>query len=88
MAEGRVEVDGEIITQLGARVDPDTAVIRVDGKRIPVAAREGVPRRQQAARRGQLDGRRGGPARPAVAASATDRSGSSTSAGSTPTPTG
>jgi 23S rRNA pseudouridine2605 synthase len=38
IAEGRVEVDGVVVTQLGARVDPDTAVIRVDGRRIPVAA--------------------------------------------------
>lgn len=37
IAEGRVEVDGEIVTRLGARVDPRTAVIRVDGKRLPVA---------------------------------------------------
>ena len=35
MSEGRVEVDGEVITQLGAKVDPETAVIRVDGKRHP-----------------------------------------------------
>jgi 23S rRNA pseudouridine2605 synthase len=38
IAAGRVEVDGEVVTQLGARVDPETAVIRVDGRRIPVAA--------------------------------------------------
>ena len=38
MAEGRVEVNGSVVTQLGARVDPETAVIRVDGKRLPVAA--------------------------------------------------
>jgi 23S rRNA pseudouridine2605 synthase len=38
ISEGRVEVDGTVVTQLGARVDPDTAVIRVDGRRIPVAA--------------------------------------------------
>ena len=38
MAEGRVEVDGVVVTRLGARVDPDTAVIRVDGRRIPIAA--------------------------------------------------
>jgi 23S rRNA pseudouridine2605 synthase len=37
IADGRVEVDGAVVTQLGARVDPDTAVIRVDGRRIPVA---------------------------------------------------
>src|SRR5690349_22789119 len=32
---GRVEVDGEIVRRFGARVDPKTQVIRVDGKRIP-----------------------------------------------------
>ncbi len=37
MAAGRVEADGTVITQLGAKVDPETAVVRVDGKRIPVA---------------------------------------------------
>ena len=37
MTEGRVEVDGAVVTRLGARVDPETAVIRVDGRRIPVA---------------------------------------------------
>jgi len=36
ISEGRVEVDGELVTQLGARVDPRTAVIRVDGARIEV----------------------------------------------------
>src|SRR3954451_16075944 len=38
ISEGRVEVDGVVVTQLGARIDPGTAVIRVDGRRIPVAA--------------------------------------------------
>lgn len=38
MAAGRVEVNGTVVTQLGARVDPETAVVRVDGERIPVAA--------------------------------------------------
>ena len=38
MAAGRVEVDGIVVTQLGARVDPESAVVRVDGDRIPVAA--------------------------------------------------
>jgi 23S rRNA pseudouridine2605 synthase len=37
IAHGRVEVNGEIIDVMGARVDPATDVIRVDGKRIPVA---------------------------------------------------
>ena len=32
---GRIEVDGEIVRRFGARVDPQTQVIRVDGRRIP-----------------------------------------------------
>ncbi|MGI9084775.1 MAG: pseudouridine synthase [Aeromicrobium sp.] len=35
MADGHVEVNGEIVTQMGARVDPVADVIRVDGKRLP-----------------------------------------------------
>lgn len=38
MAEGRVEVDGHVVLQLGARVDPERAIVRVDGVRVPVAA--------------------------------------------------
>jgi 23S rRNA pseudouridine2605 synthase len=34
ITDGRVEVDGRIVTELGTRVDPDTADIRVDGSRI------------------------------------------------------
>ncbi|MGY3317667.1 pseudouridine synthase [Arthrobacter sp. TE12232] len=34
IAEGRVEVDGHVVTELGMRVDPKTAVIHVDGLRI------------------------------------------------------
>jgi len=34
IAEGRVEVDGQVVTELGVRVDPQTAVIHVDGLRI------------------------------------------------------
>lgn len=35
MATGRVEVNGEITTQMGVRVDPLTDLVRVDGRRIP-----------------------------------------------------
>jgi 23S rRNA pseudouridine2605 synthase len=35
MLEGEVEVDGEVVTRLGTKVDPRTAVIRVSGKRLP-----------------------------------------------------
>jgi 23S rRNA pseudouridine2605 synthase len=35
MLGGEVEVDGEIVTRLGTKVDPKTAVVRVRGKRLP-----------------------------------------------------
>lgn len=35
MLEGSVEVDGEVVTRLGTKVDPRTAVIRVEGRRLP-----------------------------------------------------
>ncbi|MGN6129581.1 MAG: pseudouridine synthase [Nocardioidaceae bacterium] len=35
MLAGEVEVDGEVVTRLGTKVDPRTAVIRVQGKRLP-----------------------------------------------------
>ena len=34
--DGRVEVDGHLVTELGTRVDPDVSVIRVDGARVIV----------------------------------------------------
>ena len=35
MLAGRVEVDGEVVTRLGTKVDPRSAVVRVDGQRLP-----------------------------------------------------
>lgn len=35
--QGRVEVDGRRVREQGLRVDPRTAVIRVDGERVPTA---------------------------------------------------
>ncbi|MQW75337.1 pseudouridine synthase [Nocardioides sp. dk4132] len=35
MLDGLVVVDGEVVTRLGTKVDPRTAVIHVDGKRLP-----------------------------------------------------
>jgi 23S rRNA pseudouridine2605 synthase len=32
--DGRVEIDGQVVTELGSRVDPDVSVIRVDGARV------------------------------------------------------
>jgi 23S rRNA pseudouridine2605 synthase len=35
MLDGEVEVNGEVVTRLGTKVDPATDVIRVSGKRLP-----------------------------------------------------
>jgi 23S rRNA pseudouridine2605 synthase len=35
MLGGKVTVDGEVVTRLGTKVDPLTAVIRVSGQRLP-----------------------------------------------------
>jgi 23S rRNA pseudouridine2605 synthase len=35
MLAGEVTVDGEVVTRLGTKVDPGSAVIRVSGKRLP-----------------------------------------------------
>jgi pseudouridine synthase len=37
IAQGRVEVDGRVVREQGLRVDPRSAVIRVDGERVPTA---------------------------------------------------
>jgi 23S rRNA pseudouridine2605 synthase len=34
ITDGRVEVDGRVVTELGTRVDPQTSVVRVDGARV------------------------------------------------------
>jgi 23S rRNA pseudouridine2605 synthase len=36
IAEGRVSVDGQIVTEFGRRVDPASAIIHVDGVRVVV----------------------------------------------------
>lgn len=36
ITDGRVEVDGRLVTELGTRVDPETAEIRVDGSRVVI----------------------------------------------------
>lgn len=38
IAQGRVEVDGRVVREQGVRIDPQTAVVRVDGERVPTAA--------------------------------------------------
>ncbi len=34
--QGRVEIDGRVVTQLGVQVDPDTQTIKCDGERLNV----------------------------------------------------
>jgi 23S rRNA pseudouridine2605 synthase len=34
ITDGRVEVDGRVVTELGTRVDPHMSVVRVDGARV------------------------------------------------------
>ncbi|WP_347350833.1 pseudouridine synthase [Intrasporangium sp.] len=34
IAEGRVEVDGQVVTELGVRIDPKRQVVHVDGDRV------------------------------------------------------
>jgi 23S rRNA pseudouridine2605 synthase len=34
ITDGRVQVDGQVVTELGTRVDPDASEIRVDGARV------------------------------------------------------
>ncbi len=41
IAEGRIKVNGEVVSELGAKADPDTDRIEVDGRRLHTA----VPRR-------------------------------------------
>ena len=38
IAAGRVSVDGRVVDQMGLRVDPATAVVAVDGRRVNVRA--------------------------------------------------
>lgn len=35
MLTGEVSVDGEVVTRLGTKIDPTTAVVRVSGRRLP-----------------------------------------------------
>ncbi len=39
IAEGRVQVDGEVVTELGTRVDPETQTIKCDAERLRIPRR-------------------------------------------------
>lgn len=34
IVEGRIEVDGQVVTELGTKIDPETADVRFDGERV------------------------------------------------------
>jgi 23S rRNA pseudouridine2605 synthase len=40
--EGRVRVDGEVITRQGTKIDPTASVVEVDGERVTIASPEWV----------------------------------------------
>ncbi|MDO9485414.1 MAG: S4 domain-containing protein, partial [Actinomycetota bacterium] len=37
IAKGRVKVNGELVVEQGMRIDPLTAVVHVNGQRVPTA---------------------------------------------------
>src|SRR6187431_732105 len=39
IAEGRVSVNGRVVTELGTRADPQSDAIRVDGRRVRASSR-------------------------------------------------
>ena len=64
ITEGRVEVDGELVTELGTRVDPHKQQVRVDGSRVRVNPNHvtlalNKPRKVLSARRKKLENRVG-----------------------------
>jgi len=62
IAEGRVSVDGEVVRQMGRRIDPAVAVVRVDGARVELRDDMVAPGAEQAARHVVGDVRRTGQA--------------------------
>ncbi len=40
--EGRISINGQTVTQLGTRVDPESDAVRVDGRRVRTPAREPI----------------------------------------------
>ena len=88
MLAGEVEVDGEVVTRLGTKIDPRTAVVRVSGKRLPPITPHvylvlNKPRGVVSTMSDPA-----GPPHASRTSSTTGPSGSSTSAASTPTPRG
>ena len=96
IAAGRVTVDGKVVREMGRRVDPDTAVVHVDGSRIVL--REDLVYLALNKPRGMLSTMSDDQGRPCVGDLVVERGhgradstaargrGCSTSAGSTPTP--
>ena len=86
MLDGQVEVDGEVVTRLGTKVDPRTAVIRVDGQAAAAGHRRTSTWCSTSRAASSRRCRTPRAAAPSPTSSPTGPSGSSTSAGSTPTP--
>jgi 23S rRNA pseudouridine2605 synthase len=42
ISEGRVRVDGEVVSQQGTKVDPTVSVVEVDGERVAIASPEWI----------------------------------------------
>ena len=88
MLAGLVEVDGEVVTRLGTKVDPRTARVRVEGRRLPPISDHVYLVLNKPRGRRLHDVRPPGPAARSPTTSPTGPSGSSTWAASTPTPRG
>ena len=87
MLDGLVEVDGEVVTRLGTKVDPRTTVVRVEGRRLPPVSPHVYLALHKP--RGVVSTMSDPQGRRTLADWwATGPSGSSTWAGSTPTPRG
>ena len=89
MLDGEVEVDGEVVTRLGTKVDPRVAVIKVSGHRLPPMSDHvylvlNKPRGVVSTMSDPEGGARSPTSSP-TCSRRTRRSGSSTSVASTPT---
>ena len=47
IAQGRVELNGRVVTELGTKADPDTDEIKVDGRRLKAAPNKRPPVSEQ-----------------------------------------
>ena len=79
-------VNGEVVTELGSRVDPEADLVDVDGTAVQLDPTKRYVMLNKPDRRRQLDDGRARPARPARSSRRTGRSGCTTSADWMPRP--